>query len=466
MKVILILPPPPVMLSVLEKEIMSVAPPLGIAYIGAYLERAGHKVKIIDATACRIRIEEVVAEVKEFRPGFIGISAFTPVAMTCYALVNALKAEIPQTPVALGGPHATILAEDCLTRSKADFVVMGEGEITVAELVSSLDNGRQAFEEVDGLAFHRNGATVFTRQRKLIDDLNELPLPARHLLPMDKYHLGPHYYRKLPATPIITSRGCPFHCIFCDRGVFGNRFRARNPESIVEEMKQLSTQFGVKDFLFWDDTFTFDTDRVRKLCELLREMPKKVIWGCISRADRVSEDLLRDMKKAGCHYIGYGIETGSPRILKSIKKSLSLDQVRTTVRATKKAGIDVHGYYMIGLPGETVEDIQLTIDLAVELNTDFVTFTIATPYPGTELWKIAKKEGLLLSEDWTRFSRQSEEPAYAPRDIPAADLVKLLRQTYRKYYYRPKYIFGQVAGIRAPADFKRMYQAAKGLVRS
>jgi len=294
--------------------------------------------------------------------------------------------------------------------------------------------------------------------------LDSIPFPARHLLPdLKLYRPNAQSYRKLPATTIITSRGCPFNCIFCDRSTFGKKYRTHSAEYVVDEIQMLIEQFGIKEIWFVDDTFTIDKNRVMQICNMIMERNLDISWSCLGRVGTVTIEMLKMMKKAGCWMIAYGIETGNQEVMDYIKKGITLEQAEQAVKWTKEAGLLPKGYFMLGYPVDTLETIDETIAFARSLSLDYALFTITTPLPNTELFEICKSVGKLVHTDLSKFS--AWEAVYEPPTVSAKQLTAKYREAYRNFYFRPSYIFRQLKNIRGIDDLRRHINAFITLIR-
>jgi anaerobic magnesium-protoporphyrin IX monomethyl ester cyclase len=294
-----------------------------------------------------------------------------------------------------------------------------------------------------------------------IKDLDSLPFPARHLLPMDKYTiLG----KKSTIGNIISSRGCPFYCTFCESSLlFGRMFRARSPKNVVDEMKQLINEYHPKTIEFSDDLFTLNMKRTETICDEIRRRGLDIPWACSSRVDTVSRSLLRKMKKAGCILIYYGVESGSQRVLNLMRKHIKIEQIIKAIKWTKEVGIEILASFIIGFPGETREDMQKTIAFAKRLDVDYAQFSFATPYPGTELYQMAKEKGLLLTEDWSQYT--AGKPVIAVDNSTKDDLTKLLKKAYQKFYLSPKLLLRHLSKRRFSLFFKVIQWSFQNLLK-
>lgn len=440
-------------------------PPLGLAYIASYLENAGREVKIIDAHALGLGEKQIRADVKAFHPDVIGITGVTSNFTKMRDIAGISKELYPDVPVIMGGPHASILPELCLKGGGADYVVVGEGEVTTAELVEVLESGKPV-SRVRGLAYlGRDGKVKTTRKRELVGDLDELPMPAYHLLPMDAYKPYAIFDVGRKFCSMITSRGCPNMCIFCSSCVmWERRYRTHSAERVLGEMELLYDKYGVRHIYFQDDEFTIAHHRVEKLCDAIISSKMDVIWECLARVDQMTRPLLRKMARAGCVDVLYGIESGSPKTLKLINKRISLPQARRACRWTKEAGMWCRATFVIGFPFETRGDVRQTIDFAKSLDLDMAYFAILVPYPNTEVYRTIKKEGLFVHEgDWVQWGA---DPMIRTRYLTSGELAELAGRAYIEYYFRPSMILKKLASIRNWQHLKRNALSAIDLVRT
>ncbi len=408
-------------------------PPLGLGYLAAMLEQAHHQVAIFDLSLDPgISLEESVKAVCDFSPELVGITAMTIVYHSVLDTATLLKARLGR-PIVLGGPHATLYPERILSESPViDYVVRGEGEQTILELVHALENDGAELSSIAGLSYRGRGGVVSNPDRALCSDLDALPFPARHLFDLHRYGLCTPEGR--PMVTVLSSRGCPYNCAYCFKGIVGRTYRQRSPQSIVTELRQVITDYGISDFYFIDDLFTLDLKRLEALTTLFVSEGLNVHWQCLARVDRVNPDILRQMYAAGCRRIHYGVESGNPEILRRIGKGFALDQVRQAVRWTKDAGIEAKGYFMLGLPGDTEETMQQTVDLAVSLELDEAMFSLTTPFPGTRLWDelVQKRPETEYTQDFSRayyYGNLDEEvvPFLNVSAVPDAVLSRWMR---------------------------------------
>lgn len=436
-----------------------VLPPLGLAYIAAVLEKHGHEVAIIDCPALQLTSEELIKDVVRKNPNIIGISAMTPTFHRAQRAAKMIKEACPEATIVLGGPHASLFPRQTLAENPdIDVVCVGEGEYTLLEVTRALERG-DSLHGTEGVAFRSDSQIIQNPPRPFIEDLDNLPFPARHLLPMDKYRPLPNQYKRLPVVHMICSRGCPFGCTYCSNAIFGRKNRIRSPENVVAEIKHINSKYGAREVQFWDDTFTLRKSWVRKLCNLLIEETPNITWTCETRVDVVDKGLIEIMSKAGCWKIGYGAESGDRELLDLIKKDITLDQIRDAVRWTKEAGMEVGLSFMLALPGETPEKALRTIEFAKELDPDFVQFCVTTPYPGTELYNQAKDHGTLI-QDFSSYTIWN--PVFIPRGYrDAEEILDMQRRAFRSFYYRPTYFIRRLLKIRSFQDVRRNIEGLK-----
>ena len=468
MKVLLISPPYPKdrVFRKSMKHLGAVLPPLGVSYIAAVLERDGHEVKIIDgpawATILGYDFNDLERDVREFVPDVVGVSASTSQIEHAKKTISIARSANKECVVILGGTLVSADPKALLGFEQVDYGIYGEADITFSEVLRAIEK-KEPLERKEGIIWRENGVVRFLKPKTIIN-LDEIPLPARHLLKMEIYRPSPANYRRLPATTIMTSRGCPYQCIFCSRPTEGTIFRVHSAERVIEEIEQLVTKYGIRDIQIFDDTFSLIPSRVEKICKRIIEKKLDIWWNCMTRVDKINPELLALMKQAGCYEIGFGIESGSNRILQFIKKATTIDLVRKGVKMTKDAGIDVRGFFVIGFPTETKEEILQTIEFAKDLDVDVAQFMISTPFPGTEMWEISKQNGT-ISENWNSFT------LYAPDKLPFSsnlisddELLALYKKAYKSFYLRPKYMLKQLLKLKSFADIQRNWLAAKGVL--
>ncbi len=374
--------------------------PMGIGYLASVLEASYHEVVIYDFQLLSSTMQKFRELVYRESFDLIGFSINIFTIKSCVYLAELCRSAQPNTMIVVGGPFVTIYPREILKRTQnVNVEVIGEGELTIVDLVDSIRQ-RRALSEVMGIVYRDGtGDLVSTPPRPLIEKLDSIPFPAFHLFNMFEYRRPPGMFFKLPIHNMITARGCPYKCVFCDdRVIWKDRCRLRSPENIIEEMRILIDRYSAKEIQFYDDTFTVSSSRVLKLCELIKKNNMKIIWRCASRVDKVSKELLFAMYDAGCRSITYGIESGDDRILKLMNKNTTVEQARQAVRYTKEAGIQAKAFFMMNFPGEDVESTEKTIALSRELDLDFSSFSMTVPL-GIQLREIIESNYVLKKKD-------------------------------------------------------------------
>jgi len=418
----------------------STLPNLGLLMLGAVLRKAGNKVKIIDAPAQNLGLEEVVKEIKEDKPQVMGLTAVTPSILKTAKLASIIKDIYPHMQIVIGGPHFTALPEQTLRDYPAfDYGVLGEGEESIVDLVEAL-SGKKDIQDVAGIAFRGNGNVKINLPRETIQDLDALPFPAWDLLKgfPSQYHPAVFKYKRFPSTYIVSSRGCPNKCIFCDTSAFGHKIRFHSPEYILGMIKYLINNFRIRDIIFEDDQFLIDRNRVEQICLGLQENNFKLSWSCSARVNSVNDlELLKLMRRSGCWLINYGIESCNQQILNSAKKLITVNQIEQAVRLTHKAGILSKGYFIFGLPGETAQTMLETIKFAKRLPLNDISVFMLTPFPGTEIYE--QLQGYSLSKD--DFEKMNIlNVIYVPKGLSKEKLIDCQSRFIREFYLRPRII--------------------------
>ena len=429
MKALLVLPPT---IPDIEKVLGFTSPPLGLAYLASVARENGHKVKIIDSLAEGISFEELEKSIREYDPEVVGITASTMMIPDAYRVAQISKKINPNIINIIGGPHVTFVPELTLKESKdIDIVVRGEGEEIFRQLLDTLEK-RKSLSDVKGITYREDNKIKSNVPMPLIKDIDSIPIPAFDLLPMEKYR-----FNKRQFGVVITSRGCPFKCIFCSSSLqFGKRWRAHSVDRVIEELKILYHHFNVREIEFLDDTFTLSKRRAQQISEAIINEGLDISWSASSRVNIFDLKTGISMKKSGAHTIYFGIESGSEETLKFIKKGITLEQSITAIKTAKKARLKILGSFIIGFPYEKESDMRKTISFAKSLDIDYAQFTIATPFPGTELWYIAVSKNLLLSRNWRDYT--ATKVVMKNIYVSADKIQHLFEWAYISFYLSPK----------------------------
>jgi len=440
-------------------------PPLGIMYVAAYAEQhTNHKIEILDVLAEEIGYKELENEIKKRKPDVVGITAMTFTLIDVMIIAKIIKSVDKDIKIVLGGPHVNIYPEETISLPEVDFLVLGEGEIIFTELMENIVD-YNALKNIKGIVFKHNGKIINTGTRELIENLDSLPFPARHLTKINLY--SSLLAKRSPVTTMMTSRGCPYKCLFCDRPHLGKRFRAHSAKYVVDEMEEC-INMGIHEFLLYDDTSTIDRQRIIDICNLIIERDLDVGWDIRARVDTVNQEMLKSLKKAGCERIHYGVESANPEILKILRKGITLEQVEKVFKMTKKVGIDILAYFMIGSPTETRVQIMNTINYAKKLQPDYCHFSITTPFPATPLYYIGLEKGVIKKDYWREFASNPTKdfvPEFWEEILSKEELLELLEYAYKSFYTRPSYVIKKMLKVKSLGEFTRKAKAGLRLLK-
>lgn len=428
---------PPVSISGRYKKVATghEVPPQPLIYLGAFLRENNFECRLIDANALGLSLDETVNEILASSPRFVGITSPTMLISTAGKIVKKVKENNPKIVTIVGGPHITAVPnETMMLYPGIDIGVIGEGEITIIELLSSLED-RINPDSVKGVIFRENGNLKTTPARPFIKDIDILPFPAWDMLPdiLKYYQQSAARIDRLPNVSLVSSRGCPFQCIFCARNVFGNVTRTHSADYIIKMVKYLKEKYKVRSISFEDENFVVYKKRLIEFCKRIIEEKIDITWDCASNVNAVDPQTLTLMKKAGCWQINYGVESGSQRILDFIKKGTKLEKIEQALNMTKNAGIITKAYFIIGHPTETCESIQETIDFIKKIPLDVFQMSFMIPLPGTEMYTIANKYGE-FKNDWDNMNIWT--PLFIPHGFTKVELEKQYKRAYREFYFR------------------------------
>lgn len=434
------------MIPCLRDSHLSKSPPLGIAYIAANLERSGIKVKIIDAPTLELSHQEVLSQVKRFKPDFVGISVTMQSYKSACQHVKELKNVLPKCKFVFGGPIVTFESEKIMKEfSILDFCVRGEGEETMVDLVKTI-MAKKSPKYVLGLTWRHHHQIVKNPERPLIANLDKLPSPAWHLLPMKEYRGTTDLGGGQPFATMIATRGCIYHCRFCAATIMWRGQRRRRLENVLNEMGNLAEQYCIRYLHFPDDLLLANKAYAKEFCQgIIKRGLNKIQWSCNGRVNLMDQELLENLKKAGCVCIYYGIESGSQKILDAIDKGVTLAKIVKAVKLTHQAGIRVSGSLLIGYPGETKKTIEQTLRFAIKLNLDYASFHLVVPYPGTPLYDQCQKNGWLLSDNWEDYVLdvygEPHQSVIRLKSLTPSQLSHLYAWANNKFTRRPAYIW-------------------------
>jgi radical SAM superfamily enzyme YgiQ (UPF0313 family) len=436
--------------------------PIFLAYTVALLKEAGVQTSFLDGVCDELDIERYAAEVARLEPDFIAMECSTPSIDHDLQSIRRIKALRPGVFMALMGSHATYYHQELLREHpEIDAIIRGEFEITVRETALALRNGA-GLAAVAGLTWRDGAGLRVNPDRPFEGDLDRWPYPDRESIPIEKYQTAQYQGKK--GTFMLSSRGCPYRCTFClwPGTMVGRDFRARDAEAVVDEMEHLVRQHGVDDIYFDDDTMTIDRERLLRICRLIQERDLKVHWISMGRVDTVDDELLSEMRKAGCDNLYLGVESGSEEILKRLKKGITLDQVTKAFQAARRAGIKTQAFFMLGGPGETKQTLQETIDFAVRLDPDNAQFAAAVPYPGTEMYEESLRKGYLRATTWEDYA--AKDIVLETETLSRLDLEKARLEAYRRFYLRPRFVLRTASRLTSAREFRRVWRGTVSIL--
>ena len=431
-------------------------PQLGMGYLAAVLEKNGYTVDVIDCQALMISLDEFRTELSKRKPNIVGITSITLTYNSALKIAKIAKEVHPNCVTVLGGPHVTVWDENALSECpSADIVVRQEGEYTLLELVQKLEAGKP-IDDVLGTTCRKDGKIVKNPARPLIENLDDLPFPARHLWPLEELRKMEDIFY------LTTSRGCTAWCDFCAAvRMFGRRYRMRSPESIVDELEYLNKTFNATKFTFCDDAFTIDQPRIEELCKEIKARNLKIVWNCGTRVDKVTKELLITMKDAGCVSVWFGVESGSQEVLDVMHKGISTSQTITAIGWVRELGLTPVPNVLLGYPGETKESAWQTIKFVQKVSPNNLAFyNIATPLPGTPMYDLVKENGWLKIDDFDRYDCKT--PIFETPTMSMKELEEISEKAFRSFYLRPSYVLrmwrkGWMYGISSTRTFLRYF---------
>tara|TARA_B100002003_G_scaffold210573_1_gene206487 strand:- start:762 stop:2186 length:1425 start_codon:yes stop_codon:yes gene_type:complete len=474
MRILLIYPP-------IENEISHISlqeideergflPPLGLLYLATYLkEYSGFDVKVIDCNVDGISHLDLPGLVVDFHPDVVGISSMTHFLVDTYKVATAVKNISNKIITIIGGPHTTIYPITTLENPNVDYSIKGEGELAFYELVSALQKGvsEEDISSIKGVASKflvKKGAKDTDVELTRIPSLEALPIPDRTLLPYRKYYSVLSHSTNIAT--MITTRGCPYRCIYCDR--MGKTFRSTSADYVVSEIETILS-LGIREIFFHDDTFNVDKKRVVDLCERILDKKLKFKWDARARVNCADYNQLLLMKKAGCSRISFGVESGNPDVLKNLRKGITLEQVETVFQWCRELQISSLADFMIGSPGETLNEIQDTIRFVKKLKPDYVQFSIVCPYPDTDLYRLCLNNNMINEDVWLNYSKNPSvdfEPPIWNENFSRFELESITKELFKKFYLRPHFIFKEFKKLRSMKELRVKVRAAVSLFQS
>ncbi len=439
------------------RENYDIVLPMGILYIGTILDQAGHKVQFLDIGP---RDKGWLQKINDFQPDIVGLSLVTTQYQRAKEILNQVRPVCPTAKFCAGGVHPSALPDETLENLNLDFVVRGEGEYIMLEICKKLENNLN-LSDVKGVTYKENKQIISNPSAELIKNLDNLPIPKRELMPDHKWYLIPPGFIRgsfnWGVATIMSGRGCPYNCLFCaSHNVFGRGMRRRSVENVIHEIRYLKNKYNIKGLFFLDDTFTVNNDWLKEFCTKLKQEPYKLIWSCQARGDTVTEEKLKLMKSAGCVQIDIGAESGNDLVLEKLNKLEKVADLENAFKIAKKIGIKTFASFIIGNPGEGLNEIADTKEFVLKNKPDMSVFCILVPYPGTPVYELAKqnnwftKAGKEFSQNWA--NKQSEIPVMAANLSPEILIQKraelenmVLFQNHKiillAFLKNPKYLF-------------------------
>jgi anaerobic magnesium-protoporphyrin IX monomethyl ester cyclase len=443
----------------MEKGPISI--PLGLAYLGAYVkDLSGVEIVGFDNNALKLSVEEYRQIFLEEKPDVVAISILTPTVYRAWEMARVAKEAHPSAVVIVGGAHCSALPEDTLQEQAIDYGVVGEGEEAFREFILALRD-KQDLKSIRNLVYRSNGRVIVNPKRPRMIDLDHIPLPAREIFGDSKY--GMNINRRATSaknTTVLTSRGCPYGCIFCSKSVYGREFYQRSPQNVIEELKSLEEK-GYGEVLILDDTFTVRKSWVVEFCRLFVEQGLKTIWNCHARVDTIDEDVVKALKQARCSGLAFGIETGNPDMMKKIGKNITLDQARTALKLCRQYGLTTLCSYIFGHPGDTWKSVRDTLRFSIELDSDYANFSTLFIAPGSEIFEEARRKKTIAEGNWDHCIGQSKElPDHSLCELTPLELQQVTRKAFRQFYFRPRYIWRKLQRVRSFASFGGLIRGA------
>lgn len=423
-------------------------PPLNLLLIAGALKQQNIPVTLLDLDLVDKDFYNAIEEkIDEFKPTIVGVTFTSALYGQCTKIAETIKKKNKEIIVVAGGSHASSKPEELVTKTQYDIAIVGEGEFTISEI---LGVSKERLNTVKGIVYkNEKGEIVKTEKRPFIQNLDDVPMPMYELINIYDYKVPPSFRRKTPAATIETSRGCLWGCTYCTKTVFGRTFRTKTAERTVREFEQLIS-LGYKEIHINDDMFITDKERAKKICRLLIEKNIKITWACPNgiRADRVDRELIRLMRQAGCYRVSFGAESGNQQVLDNIQKNQTLQQVEEAFKICKEEKMAAYGFFMFGLPGDTEETMQQTIDFAKKCDPDIAKFGIMIPLPSTPIYE-EWKDKYIISENWDDYGFHKGVQVYRHPTLSQETINKYYKKAYREFYMRPSYIIQRaVRGIK------------------
>jgi len=445
-------------------DIIGYYPPLGLLYLATCLTNAGYEVKVLDCVPQKLGFKELENEIQNLKPFAVGVTTYTMSMVDVLMTINVVKKVDSQIYTILGGHHTNLYPKESINYKNVDFILNGEGEETLIELLTALENNLNAEEliKIQGIGFLQNGKEYLNPVRAYIKNLDNLPIPKREFLPLEIYKsiVGKN---NMVAT-IMSSRGCPFKCTYCYTP--NKSYRSRSVQNMILEIKYL-LELGFKEIFFFDDLFALKSEKVIEFAKALQTENIKIDWSFRARINTINQELVNEVKKAGIHRIQFGIESGVDKTLVRVKKGINTEQIKNAIKLCRKAGIITIGNFMIGLPDESEMDIENTLKFSRQIGLNYAQYSVLVPYPFTEIYDEALKINLFSKDYWQEYANNPIENAskfkveYWTKDVSEDFLFKTIKKSFKKFYFRPQTIINKLKEISTFQEFK---YAVKGAI--
>lgn len=420
------------------------------------------EVQLLDMDAERLSYSMALERIRQFSPDLLGFTVSTYSFHPVLRWIKKFKEDI-DLPVIIGGMHVVLYAEEIMQYKEVDYMIIGEGEMPIPEFIRAFQNGKK-FDGIQSFAYRDNGRVIIDNTSRIVKDLDSLPFPSRHLIKNELY--SNILTRRKNFTAMLSARGCPYRCSFCDQNK--PAYRPRSPQNFVAEIKENYEKYGIKEFDIYDSTFTANKKRVIEICDMIKDNNLDVSWTIRTRVDSVSEPVLDALKSAGCHTIMYGVESSNAEILKRMKKDISVEKIRSTIAYTKKIGIESLGFFMFGYPGESRETIEDTIRFSLELPLDYAQYTVLVPYPDSEIYQYYRSHGL-QDDYWREYTldyTKERKLDLIGTTVTREETGRYVASAYRKFYFRPKVIIRYALRLKSFSEFKRLAKGAFGILQN
>ncbi len=431
-------------LDVFSKSKIRVAVPhipyLSLATLAGTVLQCHHDARILDLSISPQPQEDLMKEIRSYQPDVVAITCTTALFPEAKQIADVVLKELPNVTLLTGGAHPSNEPIRVLEESKFDMAIFGEGEMTLADIIMG-----KPLNEIPGISYRHKDRIFINQTREFVQNLDELPFPAWHLYDLSKYRTPRLTGRKNPVGAMETSRGCPYLCTYCNKGVFTIKWRGKSAQRVVDEMEYM-LKCGFKEIHIWDDMFSTDRDRAKKICDLIIQRGLKFPWNIYNgiRVDSVDQELLNKLKQAGCYRVSFGVESGNQRVLDGIKKGIQLEQAKNAFAMAKKANIETMGFFMLGLPDDTEETMQETIEFASQLQPDIPKAGILMPLPGTPLYKEWVEKGIIKNFNWDEFVFHAPAKVYKHPNLDYQTTFKYYNKFYSQLMLNPKFLFNRL----------------------